>query len=606
MKIRTRLLLLNLLVALGLSGITTVSIMMERRIAELNRLALLGLSLKSEFLNFAGAGKDLLSTSNLADSLAKWNAGYEGFERLYGEFVGSALLGELLERSGSGGELESFDFLWSATRNHLNNLRGSTEALVLRHGASGLNVQGLLFGYERYGDESFVPAISKVGQFSATVEGALIPKLEALLGTATEAVQDAERFMFRITVAVAVLVGALVFALLLLVSGSLHRRIVKIAESMELLKKKDYTIKVDAGGSDELSAMAELLNGFIDDLSSIIRGVKRLSEEASELKNETAGATVESGAAVTEMTANIASISARIRDFVQSLRQSKLAVEAISGGIDSLDARIRDQASFVERSTTSIEQMNASIGNVAGIADKRAAAVGRLVEITKSGGELIDQTNQTVSVIVEDIEEISQIVGIINGIAEQTNILSMNAAIEAAHAGDAGRGFAVVAEEIRKLADSTDSNAKQVKDMIAGITARINEVLSRSGMSKRAFAEVDAEVSSTSTALQEVSLSMRELSHGSREVMNSMQELREIAKAVRADTSLMKDRTAQVSAGMKELEDNSAGVMDGIAEMEGGTREINAAMVHVSELQVRSGESQERLLEKISVFKVGE
>ena len=116
MKIRTRLLLLNLLVALGLAGITAVSIATERRIAELNQLSLLGLSLKSEILYFAGAGKDLLSASNLGDSLVKWNDGYERFEKLYGEFTGSALLRSLLGRSGAADDLESFDYLWNATR----------------------------------------------------------------------------------------------------------------------------------------------------------------------------------------------------------------------------------------------------------------------------------------------------------------------------------------------------------------------------------------------------------------------------------------------------------------------------------------------------------
>lgn len=603
MKIRTRLLFLNLLVAIGLALVTAIAMFSTRKITQLNAVSQNGLMLKSEFLAFSSAGKDLLGTSNLGISLESWIQTYELFQANYASFTESEQFRTLIRQYGAEQDLERFDFLWQATRNQLDGLRTLISSLVQRHQVGSNNVQGLFYGYQNYGDMDFVTSMARVQQFSDTIEKDLIPQLEILLESTVYAVQEAESFMSLLTIAVAVLVILVVLILFLLISRSLHDRIINIGSSMELLKKKDYTIKVQEKGRDELADMARLLNGFIEDLSSIIDGVKNLSIEAARLKDETAGASIESSSAVTQMTANIAAISGQIREFVKRLQDSNQAMKDISDSMDSLDQRIRDQSNFVEQSSASIEEMNASIANVATIADKRVEMAGRLVDITKSGGEIIDQTNYTISQIVSDIEEIGQIVGIINGIADQTNILSMNAAIEAAHAGDAGRGFAVVAEEIRKLADSTDTNAKQVKSMIGAITERIDEVLAQSESSKHAFSEVDTEVVSTSKALQEVSMTMKELSIGSQEVMKSVLELTEIARMLESDTSRIKDRAVIVSDGMHTLENNSAAVMDGITEMESGTKEINSAMAHLNELQLQSDESMKKLQEEVSLFK---
>lgn len=603
MKIRTRLLFLNLLVALGLAAVTAIAMFSTRRITQLNTVSHDGLTLKSEFLAFSSAGKDLLGTSNLGLSLESWTSTYELFQASYNSFTESEQFYTLISQYGAEQDLERFDFLWQATRNQLDSLRTLISSLVQRHKNGSINVQGLFYGYQNYADMEFVTAMARVQQFSETIEKDLIPQLDTLLESTVYAVQEAEAFMGKLTIAVAAFVILVVLILFLLVSRSLHDRIINIGSSMELLKKKDYTIKIREQGRDELADMAKLLNGFIEDLSSIIDGVKSLSIEAAKLKDETAGASIESSSAVTQMTANIAAISGQIREFVRRLQDSNQAMRDISDSMDSLDERIRKQSNYVEQSSASIEQMNASIANVASIADKRVEMAGKLVDITKSGGEIIDQTNYTISQIVSDIEEIGQIVGIINGIADQTNILSMNAAIEAAHAGDAGRGFAVVAEEIRKLADSTDTNAKQVKSMIGAITGRIDEVLAQSESSKQAFSEVDTEVLSTSKALQEVSMTMKELSIGSQEVMKSVLELTEIAKMLESDTSRIKDRSGIVSEGMHTLESNSAAVMDGIIEMESGTKEINSAMAHLNELQLQSDESMKKLLEEVSLFK---
>ncbi len=605
MTISKRLWVLNALFLVGLGAIAGLTIYSIRNLRELNELSAQGLTLEKELISFASFGKDLLSTANLERTLEKWVVNYDGFESTYKKVAESSLWKRTLAGGDGSRQLEIFEFTWGVGQAQVKAIREVTETLISRHKEQSVAVSGLLYGYNEYKDMDFISAIAKVQGFSDLVDSSLVPMLNNLVSTVQDGIRTSEAALTRDSLIMAGGAGGFIFILFFLFARSLRRRLAQLRASMQALKDRDYTAKIALKGRDELAEMAAALNGFIDDLSGVIAGVKNISNEAGTLKNEVAGATVQSSAAISEMTANIASISAQIREFVDNLGKSNQAVGDIKAGIDSLEGRIANHASFVSRSGASIEEMTASIGNVAAIADKRVAAASRLVEITKTGGSMIDRTSADINGIVKQIGEIGAVVGIINGIAGRTNLLSMNAAIEAAHAGDSGRGFAVVAEEIRSLADSTNQNSKRVKTMIQGITAKIQQVLSSSEESRHAFADVDTEVDSTSKALAEISFAMKELSEGSREIMKSIIELSGIAKALEGDASVMKDRVGRVSDGMRNI-DNAAGmVKNGITEIEAGTKDINAAMVHVNELQTRSGESVEQLVEKVSVFKTG-
>lgn len=606
MMIRTRLWIVNALVIITLTAIAFVTNFSIGNIRELNEISAQGLKLKGEFLLFASSGKDLLSTSNLGSVLETWRVDYDRFLAANDAFTTSAKLIKLLRAAERSSHLDSYTFLWDATKKSVDDIFSGGAALVAKHKEEGFNVQGFLYGYEVYGDSDFVPLIAKVNTLTISINTGLVPRLERLIEGTEAAVQSAENTLSLILLGLATFTVVLVVLLLALFSGSLRRRLSNITLAMETLKHRDYTKKAIVKGKDEIAGMTRMLNGFIDDLSSIIAGVKRLSASASNLKNEVTSATVQSSAAVTEMTASIAAIATRINDFVDNLSRANHAVSEIFQGIDSLDGRIQAQATFVTQSSASIEEMNASIASIAGIAEKRVSAAEKLVQITREGGEVIDQTNASVDAIAKDIGEIGQIVGIINGIAGQTNLLSMNAAIEAAHAGNSGRGFAVVAEEIRKLADSTNQNAKRVKAMVQGISQRIIGVTGQSAKSKQAFAAVDTEVLSTSKALEEISFSMKELSQGSHEMMNSMTRLSEIAQNLETDADVMKKHASEVSSGMGNLDNAAEMVRNGMTEIEIGTKDINAAMVHVSELQLQSAEAIGKLAEEVSIFKTAD
>lgn len=133
-----------------------------------------------------------------------------------------------------------------------------------------------------------------------------------------------------------------------------------------------------------------------------------------------------------------------------SINTTSESSDIISSNIDSLTRQIEDQAAAVSQTSTSLEELSATINNVSGIASKNQNESRNLLETAKEGGERIEQTKNIVSDISKHASDMHEILEIINNISSQTNLLAMNASIEAAHAGEYGKGFAVVADEIRK------------------------------------------------------------------------------------------------------------------------------------------------------------
>jgi methyl-accepting chemotaxis protein len=604
MTIKAKLGAIGTIVFLGFGSISLTLAISIRNIQALNQLVLAGRTLTVKFMEFSGYGKDLLTTGDLKSSVASWESSREAFASLYEQFIGSPLINNFFKSGENAAKMESLTWFWETTQASVDDLRDRMKVLVDKYGAETI-VPGLMLGYAQYSDMGFVSATSKVNVIS-TMNTTLSGNLEEVLDVLTSAVDETINRLMGIVLFTSLGVTFAILLFFFLFARSLVRRLSAVDVSMKMLQEKDFTVKMEVHGKDELARIGTVLNGFIDDFSSVIRGVKLISAESILLKNEVTSASIESASAVTEMTANIVSISERIRDFVTHLEASTAEVQGITESIDTLATRIEGQTSFVNRSTASVEQMTSSIRSVASITSQRKAAAENLVNTTVAGGAIIEKTAASVKDIVDDLGKIAEIVAIIDNISSQTNLLAMNAAIEAAHAGASGRGFAVVAEEIRKLADATNENSKNIRTMVGGISSKMTAVLDMSQKSKTAFVEVDKEVKSTSEAMVEISGATGELAQGSTEIMNSMVELSGIAKELEEETERMRERTDHVMEGMRKIEEVSVMLKNGMGEIEVGTKEINAAMTNVNDLQAKSGEAVENVLREVSNFKTAE
>lgn len=600
MKIRGKLFLMNLVAIAGFGAITLGTALSVNNMHKLNALAREGLALQDEFHIFVLRGMDLSLTTNLKDSFDKWKD-QEKFRSLYENFVGSP---DFRTIPSSQKRIDRFAFMWKSVQTKSDDLSTQIAGLIEKDGAGGTQiVVGLTQGYAWYGDVGFNTAFNDITSLSTIINDFLAPPLADLVQLTSARAQASERTLISLIVGLAIAVSAASIVLFTLFGNGLVRRVRSIARSMGNLEAKDFSTRLDTTGGDELTGIASAMNTFIDAFSHIIEGIKVAAGAATYQRNEVASAMIESSASVTEMTANISSIGTRVHDLVETLGASNRSVRNITESLDSLAARIENQSALIGRSTSSIEQMDASISKVAGIVSKRKGASRELIEVTRNGGSLIDETNLLIHEVVSQIGQINEIVAIIDGISGMTDLLSMNAAIEAAHAGNAGRGFAVVAEEIRKLADSTAENAKRIKAMIGAISETIVKVLNKSESSKAGFEAIASEVDYTTGAMTEISMSMDELSTGSREIMSATEELSSIATEVSDEATRMHASTDGILRGIASVEEISKIVRTGMEEMEVGTKEMATAMAAMNDMELKSRASIEKLNEDVAGFK---
>lgn len=237
--------------------------------------------------------------------------------------------------------------------------------------------------------------------------------------------------------------------------------------------------------------------------------------------------------------------------FQGKFTHSRSALDVISQEIRNLKGVADDQASNVTESSAAIEEMNASIKNVSNVITKKKESVSTLLKSSFDGEKSISETMDSFENLIEQFNKIKDMTSVIDSIASQTNLLSMNAAIEAAHAGDAGKGFAVVADEIRKLAESSSINAKDITGTINDLLVSIEKTGHELKASGSTFRIINEEIQEVSRAMDEISLSSSELSNGSDEILTA--------------TSLLNSLTVKVSSGVDEVMRNHEIVIDDLS-----------------------------------------
>ena len=446
----------------------------------------------------------------------------------------------------------------------------------------------------------FVPYAMKLHAYIDT----LVEERETELEHSFEVLK--KTFFNTSLIAIIITAGSAVVGVLLalLISRSISRPIQRIVEVTEDIARGDLTREVGYAKRNELGRLSANFNTAISQLRQLIHRVKDNSASTAGISEEVSSAATESSAALTQISANIASIKDQFDGFKANISHSTAAVEEIGANIDSLDQRIEGQSSLVTESSSSIEEMISSINNVAKIAQARGEAAKELVEVTVRGGEKIDTTNTIVSEVSGLAEKMIEITGIIKTISNQTNLLSMNASSEAAHAGEFGKGFAVVADEIRKLAESTAENSKTISTSLQSAVEKINLALTSSGESRQAFEVINREVNEFTDALTEIGSSMSEMALGSQEVLKAISELSQITQEIKQGSGEIKAGAKDVNKTMQDVHTVSMEVSGGIDEIDIASKDIANAMVHLADLSNKSNETIDQLNQEVARFKV--
>ncbi|MFP4066324.1 MAG: bacteriohemerythrin, partial [Spirochaetaceae bacterium] len=368
---------------------------------------------------------------------------------------------------------------------------------------------------------------------------------------------------------------------------------------LEAVAKGDLSLRSFEEDGTLSGPLAQQLRDGLSRLRNVILRVKEGATSSENVGRKLAREVAESLFLIGRIAGESATTNRRVRELANQVSEGASAVEEIQGAVASLAERISSQHELVDQSAAAVEEMTASIENVASVTESKRSAAEKLPELTQQGRSQVATTEEIIGQVSASVDTVDKTVGVINDIAAKTNLLAMNAAIEAAHAGSYGHGFAVVAEEIRNLAESTTENSKQITDTLKQLVNKIGEAEQASKNTAQAFGDIETGAGSVVNAFEEIAAGMRELSAGTGEVVNATGSLRELSAEISGSSEEMKvgaNEVAGVITAAKEAADGTAEAMDAIGQSLGGMTS------GANQLTRLGSENNEQVMELLSML----
>jgi methyl-accepting chemotaxis protein len=297
-------------------------------------------------------------------------------------------------------------------------------------------------------------------------------------------------------------------------------------------------------------------------------------------------------------------VNKQVQQQGSNVHEAQAALGSINNSVNDLVANIQSQSSSVVESSSAIEQMVANIRSVTGILEKNGGTIKALENSSESGKVSINNSVEAIKKIQEQSGNLLEASKIIQAIASQTNMLAMNAAIEAAHAGESGKGFSVVADEIRKLAEDSNKQGKNITNNLKVVLASVKEVTDSSVQLQNQFNEI-YDLTQT-VARQELTImnAMHEQSEGGEQILEAIKQIQDVTASVKDSSNAMEDATQTANIKMENLMRLTEEITASMDEMSIGIESINKSINTVNDMTHKNTCSIESLGEAVSKFKV--
>ena len=610
MKIKHKLSSSVLVIILGFILSTLVQFEMQQRINQVYQLKSISTVSLSQWNRLNSVTKGFLISQRPVEELQQeYTRAFAGFR---------ASLAELIEYSGSeqiNGEIDqkinALSDLWDMYEVNFQIIDETTQAITASRLKEEIGIQGVLSFFLRsiHSDslsqqeyqllQNIDSNISSIEAAAAKFQAAIF-ELNILLDHHADQLLQRSR-NYSLSIASIVIVCVLVFATS--VSFRISRRVQHVETTMRRAAQRNIAVRYTGRARDEITSLGRNLNTVLETMQEFFSASGNVAQSLETLKEQLSHQSSDSVSEMKAITSHLTTIADDFNRLDTKVSRARDESRQIAGVVNAAQASIQDQSNPLNTISAALSHMKTAIQEVVELTEHFGSSSQTLLEKTKAGSGNVLHMQRMISQVTKEIENLVHVNEVIEGITEQTHLLSINASIESANAGEAGKSFGVVAHEIKKLAETTAAHSHRIEKTLQHITEIIRSADEQSKRSADSFDAIQTQVHSNVDLFKTLQAKTDELQISGQDIIISNREVETLTSKLTQEYTTIQRLSASIQNAMNTASDSSGEGVTQITSIKSSVEQVEASLHRMAEALEVSHYKTRQLTDLLNSFR---